>query len=74
MHNGRFDTLAHVIRHYDGEVMPHANLDERLEDPEGQPRRLNLQNPEKQALLMFLSTLTDHALAEDPRFSDPFRR
>lgn len=72
MHDGRFETLAHVVQHYDTGVQPHPNLDPRLEDTDGQPQRLNLQTVEKQALLSFLSTLTDVALVEDVRFSDPF--
>jgi cytochrome c peroxidase len=73
MHDGRFETLAHVIQHYDTGVLPHPNLDLRLKDPDGQPQRLNLQTIEKQALQQFLGTLTDTAMIEDPRFSDPFR-
>jgi cytochrome c peroxidase len=73
MHDGRFETLAHVVQHYDNGVLPHPNLDPRLEDPDGQPQRLNMQTAEKQALQVFLTTLTDTALLADPRFSDPFR-
>lgn len=73
MHDGRFETLTHVIQHYDSGVLPHPNLDDRLKDPMGQPQRLNMQTAEKQALQVFLGTLTDTALVEDPRFADPFR-
>lgn len=73
MHDGRFETLAHVVQHYDTGVQPHVNLDDRLKDADGQPQRLNLSTVDKQALLVFLSTLADPALLEDPRFADPFR-
>jgi cytochrome c peroxidase len=73
MHDGRMASLSHVIQHYDNGVLPHPNLDERLHKPDGTPQRLNMQTAEKQALQQFLATLTDWALVEDPRFSDPFR-
>lgn len=73
MHDGRFETLAHVVQHYDTGVQPHANLDDRLKDADGQPQRLDLSTVDKQALLVFLSTLADTAMLEDPRFADPFR-
>lgn len=37
-----------------------------------EPRRLNLTDREKQALVAFLKTLTDDGLMIDQRFSDPF--
>ncbi|MEM9458008.1 MAG: cytochrome c peroxidase [Myxococcota bacterium] len=75
MHDGRFDTLAQVVEHYDSGVQPHPNLDPRLRmpGPGGQPQRLNLSDPEKAALVEFMHTLTDDALAQDERFADPFR-
>lgn len=38
-----------------------------------EPRRLDLTDVEKKALVAFLKTLTDEALISDPRYSDPFR-
>ncbi|MEN0067146.1 MAG: cytochrome c peroxidase [Myxococcota bacterium] len=72
MHDGRLETLAEVIEHYDNGVQDHPNLDGRLRDG-GEPQRLNLTNNEKAALVAFLETLTDDSLLVDPRFSDPFR-
>lgn len=37
-----------------------------------EPRKLNLTDQEKKALIAFLKTLTDEALLRDPRFADPF--
>ncbi|MCB9713940.1 MAG: cytochrome-c peroxidase [Myxococcales bacterium] len=73
MHDGRFSTLREVIDHYDSGVEDHPNLDPRLRAPDGSPQRLNLSEADKDALEAFLRTLTDDALIEDPRFSDPFR-
>ncbi|MCA9657500.1 MAG: c-type cytochrome, partial [Myxococcales bacterium] len=73
MHDGRFATLAEVVDFYSDDVQPHVNLDPRLRDPQtNQPRRLNLSPAERQALVAFLGTLTDEALLDDVRFSDPF--
>jgi len=72
MHDGRFATLAAVIEHYDSGVQPHPNLDPALRNPDGTPRRLNLTQQQKGALIAFLGTLTDQELLTHPRFSDPF--
>ncbi len=78
MHDGRFATLAEVVEHYNSGVQAHPNLDPRLRagGPGGpmnnQPRRLNLTEEEKQALVAFLETLTDEVLLTDEKFSDPF--
>ncbi|MCH9684888.1 MAG: cytochrome-c peroxidase [Deltaproteobacteria bacterium] len=73
MHDGRFETLAEVVEHYDNGVQAHPNLDQRLRGPGGQPLQLGLDQAQKLALVAFLETLTDDALAQDPRWSDPFR-
>jgi len=75
MHDGRFDTLDEVVEHYDNGVQAHPNLDPRLRTPGpgGQPQQLNLSDQQKAALVAFLRTLTDDALIDDVRFSDPFR-
>jgi cytochrome c peroxidase len=72
MHDGRFSTLEQVIEHYNIGVVNHPNLSPPLRTPQGQPRRLNLTNAEKAALVAFLKTLTDTNLATDPKYSDPF--
>ncbi|WP_231727111.1 cytochrome-c peroxidase [Kordiimonas lipolytica] len=72
MHDGRFETLEEVIEFYNSGVQPSPNLDQRLRRPGGQPRRLNMTQAEKDALLAFLNTLTDESLLVDERFSDPF--
>jgi cytochrome c peroxidase len=81
MHDGRFTSLEQVVEFYDSGVQAGPALDPRLMvppvapgPPTGIPRRLNLTIAQKGALVAFLRTLTDDALAADPRFSDPFRR
>lgn len=74
MHDGRFATLAQVVEHYNSGVQAHPNLDPRLRGGPGnpQPRRLNLTQQEKDALIAFLNTLTDERFLTDEKFSDPF--
>ena len=72
MHDGRFHTLDQVIEHYNWSVRPHPNLDPRLEDFAA--NGLALPEVEKVALTAFLLTLTDQALLNDERFSDPFEQ
>jgi len=81
MHDGRFNTLAQVVEHYNSGVQAHPNLSPQLNtgggpgNPPGgpiQPRRLNLTQAEKTALVDFLGTLTDDAMMNDVKFSDPF--
>lgn len=71
MHDGRFDSLDEVIEFYNSEVQAHPNLDNRLQQ-NGNPRRLNLTNAEKTAMLAFLDTLTDDEFINDEKFSNPF--
>lgn len=73
MHDGRFSTLRQVIDFYDNGVQNNQFLDPILRGPNGQPRRLNLTETEKQALVAFLETFTDDGIRTDPKFSDPFR-
>jgi cytochrome c peroxidase len=72
MHDGRFTTIDRVLEHYNWSVRPHPNLDPRLAEISAQG--LALPEREKVALTAFLKTLTDHALINDPKFSDPLVR
>ena len=73
MHDGRFTTLFEVVEHYNSGVQASATLDNRLRGNGNQPRRLNLSNADKNALVTFLQTLTDEDLANDPKYTNPFR-
>jgi cytochrome c peroxidase len=74
MHDGRFDTLEEVVRHYSDGVQDGPALDRRLRGPGGLPLRLNLSEDEQAALVAFLGTLTDETFLSDERFSNPFLR
>lgn len=77
MHDGRFATLEDVVEHYNSGVKNHLNLSAPLRNPPGtpgagQPRRLNLTQQEKSALVAFLKTLTDTGVTSDTKYSNPF--
>ena len=75
MHDGRFASLEAVVNFYNSDVQPNPNLDNRLREPGPgpvRPRRLNLNQTERDALVAFLNTLTDESFTNDVRFSDPF--
>jgi cytochrome c peroxidase len=74
MHDGRFSSLEQVVEHYNSGVQDGPALDNRLRGPQGQPRRLNLSDADKAALVAFLRTLSDPTLTTDARFADPFRQ
>lgn len=73
MHDGRFETLDEVIEFYNRGVQNNPNLDQRLRTNNLNARRLNLNIRERDALVAFLSTLTDEELIRDEKFSNPFR-
>ena len=73
MHDGRFTTLRQVVDHYADGVQFGPALDNRLRQGNA-PRRLNLSDADRVALVDFMLTLTDESLAQDVRFSDPFIR
>lgn len=78
MHDGRFATLEEVVEFYNSGVVDNPNLSPPLRvpappgSPPGPPRRLNLTDDQKAALVAFLKTLTDTNVATDPKLSDPF--
>lgn len=72
MHDGRFPTVDRVLEHYNWSVRPHPNLDDRLQDAAA--NGIAIPERQKVALAVFLETLTDSGLLNDPRFSDPFVR
>ena len=72
---------------YNNKIQPHDELDEtlRLSDTAKTPWKttkveqretvqLDLSKQEREALVAFMETLTDHKLIQDKRFSDPFKR
>jgi cytochrome c peroxidase len=65
MHDGRFDTLAQVLRHYASGIHDSAALDPALRGG------LALNSHQQQSLLAFLGALTDESFLQDTRFSEP---
>ncbi len=72
MHDGRFKTLEQVVEFYSNGVKPHANLHPLLRRPDGSTS-LHLTVDQKKDLVAFLRTLSDPDIAQDKRFSNPFR-
>jgi len=70
MHDGRFQTLAEVVAHYDHGVQRAANLDPNLAK---HPKAgLGLSADDQQALVAFLRTLTDREFARPPSPPEDF--
>ena len=70
MHDGRFQSLAEVIEHYNigGHWSP--TIDENMKAV-GVGK--NWSPYEKAALIDFMKTLTDYEFLADTTFSDPFK-
>lgn len=64
LHNGEFATLEEVIENYNRGGLPFINKDTLM-------KPLGLTQTEKQALVAFLKSLTDHEFLNNPWFSDP---
>lgn len=74
MHDGRFASLEAVVEHYNSGMQAGPALDSRFRNTDGSPIRLGLSASDKAAIVAYLRTLTDEAVALDPQFADPFRR
>lgn len=73
MHDGRFTTLQQVVAFYDSGVQPNPGLDGRLRNSaDGTPKRLNLTQAQRDAIVAYLGALTDSTLFTAPRFANPF--
>lgn len=68
MHDGRFFTLDAVLNHYSSGMVNSATLDPSLNT--GGALGIPLSNQEKQKLIAFLKTLTDHEFISNPRFAE----
>ena len=73
MHDGRFKTLEEVVEFYSTGIKPHANLHPLLKNADGSTG-MHFTPQQKDDLLAFLTTFTDHNIQSDVRFSDPFIR
>lgn len=77
MHDGRFKTLEDVLEHYSSGIKNNPNLSWELRDFDNKtgksvPKKFNITQDEKKAIIAFLKTLTNHNLISDKRFSNPF--
>ncbi|GAB3841516.1 cytochrome-c peroxidase [Hymenobacter jeollabukensis] len=70
MHDGRFQTLAQVLDHYDHGVVSSATLDPLLRRPDGR-LGLPLNAQQRTDLLAFLQTLTDDSFLHNPQLAPP---
>lgn len=71
MHDGRFESLRDVLKHYNENIQAHENLDDKLIQG-GSPIKIQLNSLELDALEAFLHTLTDHEMTTNPIYSNPF--
>jgi cytochrome c peroxidase len=73
MHTGQIRSLQAVIGHYGNiNIAPgNTRLDPRLR-PNGVGQQLNLTQPEVDAVIAFMRTLTGRNVYTDVRWSDPF--
>lgn len=71
MHDGRFKTLEEVIDHYNHGVKLSPSINPTMGSIQANGGlQLNQQN--KEDLIAFLKTLTDHNLLQNPDLADPF--
>jgi cytochrome c peroxidase len=73
MHDGRFQTLAQVLDHYNEHIHTAPNLSRELLTARNEAgvNGLGLTSSEKKDIIAFLHTLTDSTFITDVRFSDP---
>jgi cytochrome c peroxidase len=64
MHDGRFQTLNQVLRHYNSGGLPHPNKDPLM-------RPLGLSEQEIQDIIAFLNALSDPEFISNPAFQAP---
>ena len=78
MHDGRFNTLAQVMDHYNEGIKLSSTLSPLIVEANnivnGNKKKpsLNLSMEEKKAIVAFLHTLTDEQFIINTKFSDPF--
>ncbi len=77
MHDGRFATLEEVMDHYNDGIVFSETLSPLILEADNAPDQtagtigLRLTQPEIEAIIAFLHTLTDDQFLNDPRFSNP---
>lgn len=76
MHDGRLQTLAAVLDHYNEHVQPGENVSTFITQTTNtlHGKSLSLTDQEKKDIISFLNTLTDSVFIINPKFSDPHLR
>jgi cytochrome c peroxidase len=69
MQEGRFSTLEAVLEFYDSGGTDNGNVDASLLRDDG-TYGISLSQYEKESIIAFLKTLTDHEFLQDDRFSE----
>ena len=72
MHDGRFQTLEEVVDFYSEGINRHPNLDNKLKEEGGNPKKMNFTIEEKAAIIQFLHTLTGRSHLDNASFYNPF--
>ncbi len=70
MHDGRFQTLEEVVEHYNSGIHASSTVDVTVENT--RQTGLMLDDQDKEDLVAFLKTLTDHRLLSKPAYASPF--
>lgn len=73
MHDGRFETLEEVLNFYSSNIQNHKNLDRNLKNEDESVKTFNFSQRDKQDIIAFLGTLTDHEMMSHEKYSDPFK-
>ncbi|MEM6802754.1 MAG: cytochrome c peroxidase [Bacteroidota bacterium] len=73
MHDGRFESLEEVLDFYSEGIQNHTNLNPFLREENGSPKRFNFSQQDKDDIISFLRTLTDHEMMSYEKYSNPFK-
>ncbi len=71
MHDGRFETLDEVLDFYSTGIQSTTNLHSDLKSG-GQAKKFNFSSQDKEDMIAFFNTLTDHNLLTAEKWSDPY--
>ena len=71
MHDGSINSLEKVIDHYSTGMKMNSAMDWRLQNFASNGG-MNITKEEKEALIAFLKTLTDHQMLSNQKWSNPF--
>ncbi|MBK9150357.1 MAG: hypothetical protein IPM26_04880 [Saprospiraceae bacterium] len=70
MHDGRFRSLDEVLDFYISGVKDNPNLDPMLKNEQTLKTGISITHEEKQMLIKFLHTLTDHTMLSNHLYAE----